>query len=435
MHKKSIFSLIIGALVGVSGMVMYASASNASVEWSVVGPLGRWADVATAQDGTIAYIASAFGSGNDQAIFKSADGGSMWLDTGAPTLDWVAVDTSPNGQTVTAVGKTPAIAPSSYEMSTNNLIIPPGNNTVRSTDGGVSWDLLEVVSSTITATDLVSSDDGQVIIVAYDDGSVRHSSDGGISFISATVESDPDVSRILRLAMSSDGSVVYATVRYGFSYRSLDQGATWNRVDSLGTVNSDNWDAVSVSNDGQTVIVSTFRDGTPGALRISRDSGTTWTAIPAVSETFANSQSTYLSMSGDGKVIVAGSYEAIPQISFDSGATWSSYDGPDSSNETKNHAVINAAVSSDGTHVYLSCEGTEQGDVPVLRGIVMLPVMQTPTTVSPTTVPATETTVQKIVKAKSLPETGGSTTQMLLVVSAMFVIVGVGLRLRRPTRP
>ena len=433
MQKKSIFSVTLAMLVGVIGAVMSASAADGPVTWSVVGPQSRWIDVATSQDGAIVYGASVLGEQNNRTIFKSADGGSTWANTQAPALDWAAVDASPDGQVVTAVGKTPQIQPTS-------LVTPDGNNTIRSTDGGATWSVLETVSTTITATDLVASDDGQIIIVAYDDGSVRHSNNGGVSFSSVSINSDPGVSQMVQLAMSATGSVVYAAIQANFVYRSLDQGTTWARIDALGTTNWEYWNSVSVSDDGQIVVVSASAFGTdPGVFKISRDFGATWTSITAVSATFVEGQSTYVAMSHDGRVMVAGSYDSVPQASIDYGVTWFAYDGPDGVNNTKNQAVLSAAVSSDGTRMYLSCEFAASGDIPILRGVVDLPVLQTPTTTtataSPTTLPSIVTTVKKTTKADVLPATGDSSSQMLLLLASMFVIVGVGIRLRRTTRP
>jgi hypothetical protein len=444
-QKKSIFSVTLAMLVGVIGAVMSASAADGPVTWSVVGPESRWIDVATSQDGAIVYVASVLGLQNNRTIFKSADGGSTWANTQAPALDWAAVDASPDGRVVTAVGKTPQIQPAS-------LVTPDGNNTIRSTDGGATWSVLETVtatitatdletvSTTITATDLVASDDGQIIIVAYDDGSVRYSSNGGVTFSSVSINSDPGVSQMVQLAMSATGSVVYATIQANFVYRSLDQGATWARIDALGTTNWEYWNSVSGSDDGQIVVVSASAFGTdPGVFKISRDFGATWTSITTVSATFTDGQSTYVAMSHDGRVMVAGSYDSVPQASIDYGVTWFAYDGPDGLNNTKNQAVLSAAVSSDGTRMYLSCEFAASGDIPILRGVVDLPVLQTPTTTtataSPTTLPSIVTTVKKTTKADVLPATGDSSSQMLLLLASMFVIVGVGIRLRRTTRP
>jgi len=86
-------------------------------------------------------------------------------------------------------------------------------------------------------------------------------------------------------------------------------------------------------------------------------------------------------------------------------------------------------VSGTGSHIYLVGSGyLYLGDPPILRGIVDVPVVETTTTTA--TVLSSATTINKIAKTNTLPKTGDSTDQMLLVVGAMFVMVGAGLRLR-----
>jgi LPXTG-motif cell wall-anchored protein len=140
---------------------------------------------------------------------------------------------------------------------------------------------------------------------------------------------------------STDGLIAY-TVSLPGSFiakvkKSVDGGLSWTELSSSP---SGKWEAVSTSGDGDVVAVAGWIDGTGTgyALYISTDAGTTWTRRGTNSEAYDD-----VAVSADGDTIVVARPSGVA-TSTDDGVTWT----------TRGQAADDVAVSADGTVIVAS---------------------------------------------------------------------------------
>lgn len=143
----------------------------------------------------------------------------VWTAANAPSVNWVSVAYSTNGDKVAAVGQYDAI--------------------YLSTNFGLDWTIANAPITNWT--------------------SVACSADGNKLF--ATVSKNQESYPLL----PSQGPI----------YLSRDSGQTWTQSSAPVT----NWSSVACSADGKTVLAAGGNDWNPGPLYISRDAGATWTQV------------------------------------------------------------------------------------------------------------------------------------------------------------
>ncbi|TAG28125.1 MAG: hypothetical protein EAZ37_02085 [Burkholderiales bacterium] len=249
---------------------------------------------------------------------------------------------------------------------------------------GFVWTARDVTRSWVS---VASSADGNKLVAATNDGEILTSADAGVSWVLRTVPPR----EWKKMASSSDGSILYAAFQtsggFGGVFASRDAGLTWTEVFFGTTVFTD----LAVSADGLKVIVvsdlinlDTSVDGgqtwsqrnynyigqypntvaiTPRADRLvlglrgnaypdssmylSNDLGGTW------SGTTLGTQFEWinLSLSADGRVVVAGGFDLIDDkyhisISSDHGATWTK--------RLVGTEVRASAISADGRHIWFA---------------------------------------------------------------------------------
>ncbi len=207
--------------------------------WSVATSTGGSnASFAMSSNGAIRYAGP-----NGGILRYSTNYGSSWGTlTNSPSVYWYDVATSDDGA----------------------VIAGASGGVYVSTDSGTSWNSPSSIGASAVA---MSSDGSRMVAIGGTSDKIYTSSDTGSSWTEQT--NAPSVT-YNEIAMSGDGSTVYATVNSGNMYKSTDYGVTWNAVSSLGTKA---WTRVSVSQDGSTAIGSV----SAGGLYISYDYGTTWT--------------------------------------------------------------------------------------------------------------------------------------------------------------
>jgi len=146
------------------------------------------------------------------------------------------------------------------------------------------------------------------------------------------------------VAMSSDGTKMYATASGESMWRSTNGGVDWTELTAAG---SRNWSDVAVSADGTKIVAL----ASSSVLYRSTDSGATWgtSSLPVGSLSY-----NYVASSADGTKIIAGDLCiecASAAISTNSGASWTKAVLPGNEGPALTTSV---ATNSDGTVMVLA---------------------------------------------------------------------------------
>ena len=272
--------------------------------------LGSWVRaVASSTDGR-KIVAATYGG----LIYTSADAGTTWVSTTAPTLSWQSVASSADGTKLVAV--------------------PSGGQIYTSTDSGATW---TPRATTQNWSSVASSSDGTKLVAAIGNGGsgqIYTSTDSG-----ATWTATATALNWFSVASSSDGMKLVAVVYGGQIYTSTDSGTTWTP-----RATSQNWQSVASSSDGSKLIaVYDPANGTFGVCNIytSLDSGVTWTLTYSV-----YGSSCRVASSSDGNTFVAAGNGGEIYTSSNNGTTWGQ-SGPTERWES-------VTISSDGTRLIAS---------------------------------------------------------------------------------
>ena len=188
------------------------------------------------------------------------------------------------------------------------------------------------------------------------------------------------------VAISSDGNTVVVGARYesagganaGAAYIFTRSGTTWSQQAKI--LSSDiaagdyfGGSQVSMSNDGNTVIISAHNEGTGGAAYIFTRSGTTWSQQAKIVSSDIQSNDQFgrrVSIAGDGNTAIVGAFledtggtsTGSAYIFTKSGTTWSQQAKIQSSDiETVDNFGIAVAMSNDGNTVVVGAHGEDTG--------------------------------------------------------------------------
>jgi photosystem II stability/assembly factor-like uncharacterized protein len=207
------------------GLLTMALPSPAQTWTQTSAPYGSWTSVASSADGSKLVAATLY---FPRGIYTSTNSGSSWIPNNLPDSAWYYVASSADGTRLVAV-------------SVNGVIYI-------STNSGTVWTLatnLPAVNQ--PGTSIVSSADGNTLIVAYPEGVFR-SVDSGATWTSNSVSTNN--LHWLFLASSADASKVAAADNYGYIYTSTNSGATWLQTSApLG-----NWQGIASSADGKRLV-------------------------------------------------------------------------------------------------------------------------------------------------------------------------------------
>lgn len=274
-----------------------------------------WNAIATNSTGSIVY------AGSNQGLRRSADAGATWSTALATAVSWSGIATTPDGQIVVAVATNGAME--------------------RSVDQGVNWAPMASIGANVESIGM--SSDGQRILAVRDQagGTVHVSTDGGTTF--SPVAGLPTGGRWISAVVSADGQKMVAsqngTVMSARTVLSTDGGTTWT---TLTTPTGMHW--VTLSADGTTLVGITHRNGSDNTVYVSKDDGVTWVARLVLP--LANAGNLLrVAVSGDGKTILANTFDGKSWVSFNGGTNWG--------DNNLNGYWYGAAVSRDGTRFYL----------------------------------------------------------------------------------
>jgi hypothetical protein len=187
-------------------------------------------NIKIADDGTI-YVLTFL---NNLGLYKSTDNGATWSHVSLPSdfADIGYQSMAVSGNYLYIVG---------YTASPNT----PGDYTLRSSDGGTTWDA-NLTNLNSTSTTIRYSANGLVVIAilgtlttwpAYT-YEIYRSTDGGITF--TLVHTITDGQYDMYAILTNDGSTfvyTYCGMNYGIGFLayliSVDNGVTWNLVSTL----------------------------------------------------------------------------------------------------------------------------------------------------------------------------------------------------------
>lgn len=290
-------------------LFLFLTAGAVAQGWvQTSAPITNWVSVACSADGQqiVAavgeYVSSAAGS-----IYISTNGGVSWVLTAAPVANWASVVASADGSTLVA---------GTFNFPPDPLYI--------STNAGITWDTIALNAANEfwgNWASVACSADAKTIAVGSAD--LAGEAYGSQIFLTTNSAASWTYSRLqgypISLACSRDGSTMLA----GFDAAaglylliSTDFGGTWN-IGPNGM-----WYSVACSGDGTTMLAPTGRGGA-GTIFLSRDRGGSWIQVTA-----PGVMASALTLSTDGKEMVAVAKSSGIFSSRDSGLTWKQDDAP-----------------------------------------------------------------------------------------------------------
>lgn len=261
--------------------------------------------------------------------YLSTNSGALWATTPTTSAgDMGAI--SQNGNSL-LVGKTLATGYAGPVYFSNNA--------------GTSWSQLTVLGGSYIANVWLSNDGTKIMIAGGGGGGntgIQYSSDGGSTFKALKYIGSSDL--WLGLAVSNDGSRIYALANTGTLYLSSDGGTTWTTKAVAGST------GISTDATGKRVLMST---GANGKVLISNDYGATFTSVAVGTSTTQKRTVSQQAVSSDGQTMTVTGVEGSGTqvfISRDGGTTWTAQ------TSLPNMAWV-SRVSSDGTQ-FLTAAGT-----------------------------------------------------------------------------
>ncbi len=258
-------------LVGTVGQGIMLSSDNCD-SWSRVG-----VSQGMHSDCVVRALASDPGrpelvyAGTDQGLYRSEDGGRRWS----------LLENPMRGSTIWSIAIDP-VDPSVIFAGTGT---PNEPGIYRSTDGGATWEQRPMaIAEMCPAVGIprptgiaIDPTDHRSIWVGFEVDGVRHSADGGESWVNLSDEI-PNLD-VHNMAVAGGESSVVFTVVNDDVWRSPDDGETWQAARARETFPWHYARGIAVKpNDPSTVFV-TVGDATPGTIGTvmrSRDAGVSW---------------------------------------------------------------------------------------------------------------------------------------------------------------
>ncbi len=304
------------AVYNYSGAYLRMS-SDGGTTWSDITSPGQesWINVECSSDGT--RVLASYGStgliSDSKVLWLSSDSGATWASQEDLSSYFNYLSLTADGMKIVAGAF--------------------GKYIRVSTDFGTTWD-----EFTKKADCLSYSPDGSLLII---------SSYNGTSYDLFVSEDDgeywtdyEDMTWPAKvLAPTSDGNTIYATKgnTHGFAKVSENKGADWTDIKNIGRRD---WTDVAISPEDGQFQAALFDDGSEGILFLSDDFGSSWTENTALpSSTWRN-----VSLSNDGQtILITGEEKTKLALSSDGGQSWS-----DTTLESEYDDWQGQAVSSDG---------------------------------------------------------------------------------------
>jgi photosystem II stability/assembly factor-like uncharacterized protein len=264
-------------VVAEGGSNIYTS-TDAGISWTARDSSRRWSVVSSSSDGKHLVAVPAY----EQFIYTSSDAGVSWVahprPLGSDASPWTSVASSADGQHLAAVRR-------------------HGDGVHISRDWGETWEVAQLPHESLGIVSTVDlSADGNTIVVASTAPAIYISTNAGKTW--SQKANPPGGSGLWGITCSSDCSRLAVTGGEFFGgdgslFISNDSGSTWKQqlpANAAGT----SLNVVASSADGTRLVAPGI-----GQLRISTDSGLTWTTRDA------DRIWTSVSSSADGTRLVA----------------------------------------------------------------------------------------------------------------------------------
>jgi hypothetical protein len=283
-----------------------------------------------------------------QAILMLADFAfaQTWTQASVPDIDWAGVASSADGS------KLVAVAAAEYPSEVAGIYT--------SADSGTDWTLTGAPTN-LWWSSVASSADGCKLVAASNSrysqyseggyGGIYISTNSGINWFQTSAPSG-NTNNWISVASSTDGCKLIAVMNGGGIYTSVDSGNDWTLTSAPNT----NWASVASSADG-TKLAAAVGQFAPepsllGGIYTSTNSGIDWTLTSAPSEPWNS-----IASSADGNKLVAGesSFESEDleiYYSTNSGVGWSRTFGIQAGG-----GPISVASSADGSKMVAAGDG------------------------------------------------------------------------------
>ena len=306
----------VGAALGALAAAVDPSRAQ---EWTVASaPATNWSSVACSADGS-KIVAAVYGG----LIYTSADYGASWTPTAAPTASWTSIACSADGTTCLAMASDAGV--------------------IYTTNSGAAWMLIGDLNpgGYWNGFLVAESADGATLVAASSPIPICISTNAGAAWFQTDFDL-PIGWNIRSLGLSADGGELLIGAA-GINAAELliyNSGSQYPPFEAYTYGYGFGAASVALSADGTRLI------DTDGYIRISTNSGATWTA--AVSQ----GPWTLVASSADGTKLVAacGGASGVIITSADSGATWTASGAP-----STNWAAV--ASSADGSRLVAAVGG------------------------------------------------------------------------------
>lgn len=295
---------VAGALYAATRTALFVSRDGGAA-WSRVydagqGVLTGWA--AAPSDSDVIYLGRETAAG-DQAMFRSANGGTTWqrsplgyasrvaVDPNNPKLAYAATHervaiTNDGGVswTTTAEWQDPLIGPADLALGAGDTVVVAGwarqgGFVSRSGDGGATWSTTRTAGASARVVAADPSDELVIYTGGYGSG-ISRSVDGGLTFTSRNTGMTAQAARV-SAADPRSPSRMFTSLGQGGLFGSADGGSSWSDI-TQGLVDPANRYArvdvtgVAIAADGRVFASREVEDAGPAPILASADDGATW---------------------------------------------------------------------------------------------------------------------------------------------------------------
>ncbi len=294
-------------------------------------------------------------------MWVSRDSGVNWTEQGAslanpsPQYGWAGVTISDDGSSIAAVendsGQKISLATYSsgvdYDWSeatnsiANTYLTIRGSSTLANmiantqgqavyvtSDSGVNW--INTAGNNSFST-IASSSNNTNLLAANATDYVYQSTDGGNTWTPIITLGIKDWISVKSSTNGTRLATIYSVYSVGgYLSISINSGTNWNQVSGVGTPDLQEWNSLTISDDGTIIYLTSYSDlanpGGPGFVWKGIDSGSgyVWTSLSLPNSGSFNPNG--ISVSGDGSIVIlTGDNNSVVDylfISTNGGSTW-----------------------------------------------------------------------------------------------------------------